>query len=537
GNGINFYDELENIEEQLRDHHMEFFDFEDVMKYLVGNGYHFYGDYVVKGKGSYAPVCYDAILKFFPFDIKLDSDADNDDIRKLRGIIERRYSGLVLPEGNRALCARLASIMVLSDRGRYCPAEKIIYSAALMEEIFEFIQSSPQSTFYYAELFSTYQGRLFAETNITNANFLHGVLKYLYPNDFRFERDLFVKLGAERKDVNVRLCDLLLQSRSPMSKSDILAAMPGLNDFVLAFAVARLPELIQWNYGFFNHVDNLLITTADREMLLSIINEEIKSYSGYLSEDMLYRHVKEDYPEFLTKNTMTSSQNLYYVCAYLFGELYRFRRPHILSSDFPVAELTIENVAKVLLGNRRTLNYTKFVNLAAELGWANGTFYSVFSNLEKEYIRISEDDYISKDSFAPSERFLDDTATQIGKYVDEGSYFAISSIFSFDSFPDCNMPWNSFLLQSLIEEYNMGYRIIAPQVKDRRFQRGIIVPADMPVLLYEDLVLLCMQKDGVTSLSELEMEKYLRNHGLITKVIPQELYDCERLPFKNDTFT
>ena len=98
GAGLNFYEALEDIENQLSKYNLGFFDFEDVMKFLVGNGYHFYGDYVVKGRGSYAKVCCDAVLKYFPFDIKLNDDSDNEDVKKLSWDYERRYSGIVLPE-------------------------------------------------------------------------------------------------------------------------------------------------------------------------------------------------------------------------------------------------------------------------------------------------------------------------------------------------------------------------------------------------------------------------------------------------------
>ena len=391
-------------------------------------------------------------------------------------------------------------------------------------------------TFYYTELFSSYQRRLYAYTNITNPNFLHEVLKYLYPDDFSFERDLLVKSGSKRQDINERLCELLAAHGEPMSKAEILQAIPGLNDFVLAFAVARIPKLIQWEYGYYNHIDNTIVSDRDIEVLQHIITEELQHFAGYLSEDMLYRCTCRDYPVFLQKNNIKSPQNLYYICAFLFRDQYRFRRPHILSAGFPVQELTIENIARVLLGSKRMLNYSKFVELAEKLGWAGGTFYSVFYELEKDYIRVSLDNYIAKDAFSPSEDFLDNTAAQIARYVSDSGYFAISAIFSYDNFPDCGMAWNGFLLQSLIEEYDLGYKIIAPQIKDRRYQRGIIIQSDSAEKTFEDLVLNLLHKEGISSLSEMGMEKYLRNRGLVAKAIPQELYDCASLQFKNDVF-
>ena len=44
-----------------------------------------------QGNQSYAVICHDAIRKYFRFDIKLDSDLYNEDIRMLRQIMSKHY--------------------------------------------------------------------------------------------------------------------------------------------------------------------------------------------------------------------------------------------------------------------------------------------------------------------------------------------------------------------------------------------------------------------------------------------------------------
>ncbi|NLA80560.1 MAG: hypothetical protein GX853_07445 [Chloroflexi bacterium] len=257
GEGLNLYDHLEAIEDYFNNKGLSFFVFEDIMNYLVQAGYHFYGDYVSKGKQSYAKVLCDAINKYFQFDIKLDSEEANEDILLLRKIADKHYRGLELPEGNRALTARLASVLILSGRGRYCPIEKTVYNIGLYDEVRDFIINSHQSTFYYIELFTLFQGRFLMETNITNHHFLHGMMKHLYPQDFEYERDLLVKNGGLRQDVNDRIANLISDRGQAVSKAEILESIPGISDFVISFTVARVPEIIQWDYNLFNHIDNI----------------------------------------------------------------------------------------------------------------------------------------------------------------------------------------------------------------------------------------------------------------------------------------
>lgn len=537
GDGLNFYDNLERIESQLAEYGLEILNFEDIMNYLVKTGFHFYGDYVTKGKQSYAKVCHDAVKKYFPNGIKLDDNEENEDMKRLRKIISQHYHGLNIPDNNRALTARVAPLLILSGRGQYCDITSVIYNIKLFKEVYQFIQESEQTSLYFSEIFSSFKGRFLAETNITNSNFLHGMLKYLYPDDFIYERDLLVKWGEPKQVIEDRICDLILNKKRPVTKVEIKENIPGLNDHVIAFATTREPKLIQWEFNVFNHVDNIMMNSDDYLILEDILRTESNKYNGYLSESLLFSAVKPRMPEFLTKNEIRNAQNLYYTAAAYFGTQYKFSRPHIVSPDFPVDEPSILNIAKVLLDYATGINYMEFVSLANKLGWANGTLYAVFSELEKGCIRISENDYVDENNFVLSEGVLQEFKKQLNLFICDSGYFALNAIFDFNKFPDCNYEWNGFLVESIISRFETGFKIIAPQVKDRRYQRGIIVYSSYRPDSFEELVADQLKKDGIRELSEQEMEKYLKMKGLIVKVIPQELYECADLRFKNEIFT
>lgn len=536
GEGLNYYDNLESIESQLDEYGLGILDYEDIMNYLVKTGYHFYGEYVIKGNQSYAMICRDAIVKFFPNGIKLDSNESNENMLKLRKIVARYYHGLVLPDNNRALTSRIVPLLILSDRGKYCAIESVIYDISLFKEVYQFIQTSPQTSLFYGEIFSQFKGRFLAETNITNRNFLHGMLKYLYPDDFSYERDMLVKNGGCRQNADDRICKLITEHKGPLTKTAIKKAIPGLNDFVIAFAVAKEPKLIQWDYNMYNHIDNISVDDNDIHNLENILKNEIAKFNGYLSESLLYNAIKIYLPEFLEKSGIRNSINLFYVIGYYFEKSYRFRRPHIISPEFSVREPSIINIAKVLLHYEDGINYQDYVALAQRFGWAEGTLYAVFSEIEKDCIRISENDYLPRSRFHIDNNVLFEFNKKISELLCDTNYFAINGIFNYDAFPPCSYEWNSFLIESIIADYNTGFKIISPQIKDRRYQRGIILPANCPIDSFEALIIYLVKKDGITKLTESELIKYLKTRGLITNLVPQELYECSLMPFKNEEF-
>lgn len=537
GEGINFFDNLEQIDAQLKES-IPVLDFSDLMNFLVNNGYHFYGDYVMRGRQSYAIVCADAVRKYFPQGIKLNNDENNEDLIHLRRIISRHYTGIELPENNRALSARMMSVLIQSGRSQYCHISSVIYSVQLFDEIYDYMQSAEQPSFHYSELFEVFKGRLLAETNITDYNFLHGMLKHLFLEDFDFsDRDIVTKSGESKQNADDRLKELLLSNGSPLSKKEIKKALPGINEFVIAFSVSREEKLISWDYNTYNHIDNLVISDEDISKLSAILYKEINNHGGYLSDNLLYDIVRDEFPTFLEKNKMTNEINLYYTVAYLFKESYRFRRPHILSLGVNVGDMSLINIAKYLLNCQDGLNYKEYLSLSAKFGWANGTIHSIFSELEKEFIRISENDYIPRNLFVFDSAFLTNFTLATKSLLNESGYFALFSFFAFQGYPECQFEWNGFLVGSLIQEYNVGLKILSPQVKDRRYQRGIVVEESHPSNSFEELVAYVMKKDNLAPLNEADFCEYLKQKGLIYITTPQELYNCAEISYKNEMFS
>ena len=323
-----------------------------------------------------------------------------------------------------------------------------------------------------------------------------------------------------------------------MTREEIRQSIPGISDHIITFTVMRQPKLLQWNYNEFNHIDNIIITNDEREMLSNAMKTQTDLHNGYASDTLLFAAIKDTCEDFLLRNNIANAQNLYYVTSVLFRGDYRFRRPHILSKDFPVQEISSANIVQVLFPCDPFLHYDEFHRLANTLGWQTGTVHSIFSEVEKDFIRISENDYVRKKYFGISQSALHNVSDMLHKLVSQSGYIAFGSIFDYESFPTFSYKWNGFLLESLMVEYDTGFRVVSPQILDRRIQKGIIVPNDSPYGTFEELVIGNLLSDGMSTLTETEFLEYLRMRELIvTNTIPQELYECPKLRFKDEIFT
>jgi hypothetical protein len=83
---------------------------------------------------------------------------------------------------------------------------------------------------------------------------------------------------------------------------------------------------------------------------------------------------------------------------------------------------------------------------------------------------------------------------------------------------------NEFVVESLVIELNLGWHVVQPQIKDRRYQKGILVRNDNSIMTYDALVASVLLGNGISELSESQLLSFMQIHRLAGKVIPKELF-------------
>ena len=541
GEGINLYEKLEELETLLNDNGFDYIGLGEFINLLQKYKYHFYKDFVTRGKQSYGVLCRNVVKNHFPFGIKV-TQSENDeggDLTKLRKLVYKEYGDIGLPPNDRALSARLGDYLVLCNRGMLISAENIILDESVLEDIKNAIDNTLSDKVYYAELFAEFQGILQMTSNIDNYNFLHGVLRLYYADEYNFSnRDYLLKthsgISVEQGGVAERIKKFINEMRRPVHKNELKRKFPGFSDVMLVIPIINNKDLIQWEYNYYTCMDLIDCQEEDYIKLRSILLEELEENEGYASDSMVFHRVKEEYNSFIEKNNIKLAMNLYYILSALFDDLCDFRRPHI-SVKGKFESFTTVDIVLHLMKYPRILKYEEFISVSERMEWAPVTSGMVFSNLEQQYFRISQEDYILREELS----IENDTLDKIQNRVIEELQYDFMSIVNFnqyDDLPDIGYQWNEFLLGTILEYFCRDIKVIYPIVKDRRYQKGVATKSNNGLNSYSEVVANVMISNGITAMGESDFLSFLIIHGLAKKTIPKELMNSEFVKYEDQKY-
>ena len=524
--GINFFESLSQIEEMLNAASLEFISADAFLNYLIERGAHFYGDFVFLRKQPYSKLCQLLIAKHFKDGISLYSE---EDINKLRSLFYEEYGGEYnLPEQNRALSARLSECLIMCDRGKAKLIENINFEQSIIDDVKNYIDSSPLKTLYFSEIFNEFEGVLAFTSDITNYHGLHGLVAYLYRDEYEFSRDCITKINGEGKSLNLseRIALFIVEKGRAVTRNEIKQNIGGLSDIMLFSAINNSNKLLQWDYNSFNAQDNLSINSDDKMFLLELIEEIFARFKGYCSDRLIFEKLKLQYPDFISRNNIENATNLFYVLQNILNDKYQFSRPHICRNN-TVDSLTTKNIAVYLLDSSQQISRSAFVQLAKSVYWSETTSDAIFCELEKEYTRISDDIYILSTNFNIAENALNQISDWLNSHITTNGYLSMLGCDDFENLPSIQYEWNSFLLVSIIKEYELGFRLVSPAIRDRRYNKEIIVSKDSNYYHLDDIVYTLLEKNGINFIDESNLLSFLVINHLVSKVIPKELLDSK----------
>ena len=534
GNGINLYDNLECIDETLRKLDYEFLDLNDILSLLKKYGCYFYGDYVYLTKQSYGLLCAKIVKTEFPQGIKLPGE----DLQKLRKFATQYYGDIELPDKDRALIARVTNFLVLRDRGVYIAEENIMIEMDLLETIKDYIDESEDGIIYYSELYSNFSGMLGILSSIDNYNYLHGVLKLYYPDRYIYTRDFLQKEGTNLKEEhwNDKLESYMASKNEPVAKNEIKKELPGITDIVLTTATTASEKIFMWDYNTYYSLEKLQYTSDDIGYLKRTIESIMEKYKGYCNDRLLFEQVNCDRKDFLNKNNIILPKTLYYFCLKVMSDIFDFRNPHIINKDLKVGH-TMKDIVLYLLDDPKMLLYSDFAKLTADLKWSKVTASFVFNDLLNSYMRISGDEYLKHDDIVIDEADIQQIENAIEKEIKYG-FFAFSTFDQWETLPDLGYEWNPYLLDSIIDLYSLKYRIITPESKDRRYEKGVAVKKESHMKEYVDVVINMLTEMGISRISEKDLMSLMIINNLISnRIIPREIYMSKKLKYKDEIFS
>lgn len=280
GEGISFFDNLPKLADMLNDFGLDYISEDAFLNYLIEINACFYGDYVTLKPMTLSKRYTIIVNKYFKDGINLYSD---EDINLLREYVFKEFGECNLPKQNRAIGARLADSLVICDRGKAKSAENIHFELSVIEDIKRYIDSSKFKTLYFSEIFNEFEGILTFTSDINTHQGLHGILSYLYKDEYEFSRDCLTKKNSSKNSLSLseRIVLLIKESGKAMTRAELNKKIGGLSDIMLFSAINNSNTLMQWDYNYYNAIDNLNITTDDTIALQNLLEDVFEKFKGY----------------------------------------------------------------------------------------------------------------------------------------------------------------------------------------------------------------------------------------------------------------
>ena len=511
---------------------MDFFDENSLRSFIKEKGYYSTGKYIFTHKPSYGQLCSYLIEKYFPDGIKTTDE--NLDLLREYALME--YGDIGIPDENRPLIARLSDYTVLRDRSTFIAERSVRIDFALIEEIKEYIDSMKEDRIYYSELFSRFQGKLEMLSNVDNYNFLHGVLKYYYGSDYDFSGRDYIKKSGEGFISGVlsdKIKRIIEDNGKPLSRKELLNHIPGISNIVFFNALAADEDLIYWDTWQYYLVSLVKLDPADIAFIRSKMDDLVDYYKGYLSIYALYDAINTERPMMLKNAGIANENNLFYYLAKICKDDYSFRNPHIMIKG--LEEKSTKEIVLNLLSNPDILDYRTYMDLAKRYKWSPVTAGIVFGEIESDYIRISKDEYKKKTDFMINSGQLLEIESVIKTHMTNGFMPMINLDLNI-GLPDIGIDWNVYMLKSIIINYIPNLRIIEPNNKDRRFEKGIIVVAQEKAKSFEMFIANYLADKGLYKISERDLLSLLILSNFTIQTIPVDLYYGDSIKKSGDEF-
>lgn len=437
----------------------------EMLERAIVDSYRCTGEVYHRCRLSLATIYERVLDKYYPDGFKA---YDAEEIEKFRQIISEEYGDVGLPEHDRALTARVASICILCGRGIYRLKNKSFISKSLADKIYRYINGSESTIFLTNSLFAIFEKDLIAE-GIDNKYFLQGVLRELFGDKFFFKRDYITK------DFNVtsfysEVVSFIKKSDFPVSKQEIQKAFPGITEIVINFSVDD-PNILNY-FGEYLHASKLRINPEEKIYLHKTLKKLVADGNIHHSRD-IYDIISRENPEVLTRNAALYPFSAYSILEFLFRDEFQFMRPYVAKNGTEISR-TAERLHDFI--------YTKDEITVSQIGdFARDNHFQIQSLLEyvnscnDEYLLVNDNLLMRIDLTGVNEFIAEKVDNVIADEICETEI--ISNLDIWQKLPNIRIPWTDWLIYSIVTKW--GKRNVAGTSSNQfRLSVPIVAPVD-----------------------------------------------------------
>ena len=461
-----------------------------------------------RGRLSMGEMYAHVLENFYPDGIYVH---DDENISRFRDkVLETFGTDTKIADSTRAIAARIMDVGVLCGRGMYKPKGHVHVPDQLLEEIKQFISTYQYPAILMNTLYAHFREQLQAN-GIGNKNYLQGLLKHRFGDEFHFRRD-YVSRDAEVTSFYAALVDYIRDFDYPIAKSQIFSAFPGVAE--ISVNVAMMDESIVNYFGEYMHVERLNIQASERTALREHIAAFLSDGETHDSR-ALYKYIAPRMTHELNRWFVRYHFPLFSLCECLFKEEFQFARPYLALHGVELAHenqqalefLSRSRVTKVsdlfdYLQNRqiRTMDTLKFIN-----------------SLNDEYFLIDQQSLMSIDDIGVTEEHCRVIERLI---LDEiTACIPIRDLICTFRFPHLSLKWTDWLVYSVLNRWGQEVEVYS-SFNQFRYAIPLVAPKGV---VPTDVVMGKAEPSSSGSLGMADFEEGLED--VIAELLEEEDFD------------
>lgn len=485
---------------------------EEIIKKHIISSYNCFGKFYSKKSISVVFMCEYTLKNRFPNGYKTGDEYEE---KRFKDYLIEYFGDRAKSITYRAIDAKVCDIGVLCERGKYIHPDFLQVDKVIIDLINDYIEKSNRSVLTYGELFEAMSEQL-AETQISNRYLLQGALK-------KYGCNYFTGRDFVRKTQNVSFVDELdafVEKRGIVHKEEIFAAFTSLNESSLVQVVARSSTVFNIDNGYYIHASQFDIQPNDyiviREYLANACEEipvNIRS---------VYDTISNQFPDFMYRNDFGNRNKLFAALNYMFREEFSFSRPYI--AKLGINDITNKSVILQHISEYDSIEIGELIDICEENSIRYVSISALFQQLAPEYIRVDSHKLVKCELTGITDEIIKNSVEIVNDFLEANDYVVGSKINDFLWFPQIELDWNTFLLESLMilsGKMNIVYLVGDPLVHPNAIYVSDKYKGDN----YNSLLIKVLSEEVRNGqfLSKVEMRDWLKEEGLIEDTMPKFL--------------
>lgn len=529
---VTIKDDYEELIEILNEKGYVCIDSSNIEDTLLELGYRICGHTVSNKKLSYDKMCALAVRDIYPEGMDI---YDDESVQKVAEYVEKEFKTVPRSTTTRSISAHLDRALVQCGRGKGIHPDGIVIDYSIVEQMLEFIDNNNKNDIYFNEIYEVFKNKLRESgSNVDNQYFVHGVINYYAPGRYDTKRDYLIKDSSKvREPIVDRLDRFIHDKERPVKRDEILSGL-GITNPTLSLALAQSKDVFLWDINEFFCYSLLNITDISIDYFIDKILD-LAGGKGITSTNLLYKEIETEKPGYMASCGIMNQNNFHYVLAGLLKNEDRFAlyKP-LIFTDYYKGSKT-EGIYRYLLNSSNIVKYNDFLNGMNALYVPRGSADVIFGELVKDwyydgklyikpdYLEIAESELCAIDSWA------------LNKTVD--GLLAEKYVNDFSSLPNINHVWSYELLMSILDKKSKVFNVIKTTAVAKQSTKMHAVVKESKVTTFAESVRKIISDRGLSSISQSELHKYLRDRGMINNTLPAELYETDCLEYKDGYFS